>query len=169
MGKSICNALLWPAFSLVSQQNAEAIDNNSPPSSRHTNDILVAEVRWPEVWVCLFNIGYWRVWLTLGQMDPISPLFWQFQSKHSGRKLEVSLLWSTSSSSRWVGSSLEPYNREQPLWNMDNVCINTQCCKCCSNQRPLHLWLSNENQALNQIPPSDSDSKGSCFLTTVII
>lgn len=57
VGESICNTPLWPAFSLASQQSAEAIDNNSPPSSRHTNGIPVAGVSWPEVWECLFNIG----------------------------------------------------------------------------------------------------------------
>lgn len=41
----------WP------QQSAEAIDNNSPPSSRHTDGIPVAGVSRPEVWECLFNIG----------------------------------------------------------------------------------------------------------------
>lgn len=39
------------------EQRAGAKDNNSPPSSRHTNGIPVAGVSWPKVRECLFNTG----------------------------------------------------------------------------------------------------------------
>lgn len=59
--------------------------------------------------------GCWRVCLTLGQMDPLSFLLWQPQSKYRGAKVEVSSLRSTSSSGRWVDSSLELYCKVESL------------------------------------------------------